>query len=102
MFTFQEGFNPSCLENEHNFEETKKSSLMSPLRESDLKNSVENSSGIVFKSIEKPPGTPVSDFFADSDKPSSSFNRAFLTLEELKPMSGIENFFKNSSINYEN
>ena len=34
--------------------------------------------------MENPSGTPVSDMFGSSDKPSSNFNKAFLTLDELK------------------
>ena len=97
VVTFQEGLNPRFFELQHeenNFSETKKSSMMSPLRESDLKNSKEFSSGIVAKSIEKPPGTPLSDMFGSSDKPSSNFNKAFLTLDELRQNSGRDLFGK--------
>ncbi|OMJ66468.1 hypothetical protein SteCoe_36667 [Stentor coeruleus] len=94
LFTFQEGFNNMYLEpGQRPFDETKKSSLMSPLRESDLKNSKELSSGITVKSIEKLPGTPVSDLLGSSNKPSSSFNKAFLTLDELQGSSGRRNLF---------
>lgn len=94
LFTFQEGFNNMYLEpGQRPFDESKKSSLMSPLRESDLKNSKELSSGIMVKSIEKPPGTPVSDLLGSSDKPSSSFNKAFLTIDELQGSSGRRNLF---------
>lgn len=95
LFTFQAGLNALDLEPSQSFSETKKSSMMSPLRESDLKNSKETSSGILTKSIQKPPGTPVSEMLGSSNKPSSNFNKAFLTLDELKLGSG-DDFMKAS------
>ena len=93
LFTFQDGFNNlTGLINEASLIDSKKSSLMSPLRESDLKNSKETSSGLRY--IEKPHGTPVSDILELSDKPSSSFNKAFLTLDELQISSSRRNLFE--------
>jgi hypothetical protein len=94
LFTFQEGFNNLTLmtHDEVSFNESKKSSLMSPLRESDLKNSKETSSGLRF--VEKPHGTPVSDILEMSEKPSSSFNKAFLTLDELQVSSSRKKLFE--------
>lgn len=89
LFTFQEGYNNLV---EERMDETKKSSLMSPLRESDLKNSKEGSSGLRY--VEKPHGTPVSDILELSDKPSSSFNKAFLTLDELQVSSSRKRLFE--------
>lgn len=80
IFTFQEGLQIE----ENDLKDTKKSSMMSALRESDLKNSKETSSEIRVRELEKPFGTPVSDMFADSEKPSSNFNKACLTLDELQ------------------
>ena len=93
LFSFQDGFNNlTGHNNETSLIDSKKSSLMSPLRESDLKNSKETSSGLRF--IEKPHGTPVSDILEMSDKPSSSFNKAFLTLDELQISSSGKKLFE--------
>lgn len=89
LFTFQEGHNNVVDER---LDETKKSSLMSPLRESDLKNSKEGSSGLRY--VEKLHGTPVSEILELSDKPSSSFNKAFLTLDELQVSSSRKKLFE--------
>ena len=93
VFTFQEGVNLACMDKEPiaDFNDSKKSSMMSPLRESDLKNSKENSSGVHVRSVEKPSGTPVSDMLGSSEKPSSNFNKAFLTLDELKKSDSANN-----------
>ena len=80
-FTFKAptpSFNPTRLSD--SYSATKLSSLMSPLRESELKASGENSSKIQSDYF-KLPTTPVSEFFEKDD--SSSLPKVGLTLDEL-------------------
>ena len=94
LFTFQEELNNIYINSERDLQDSKKSSLMSPLRESELKNSKEGSSGLKVNSIEKPQGTCLSDILDSSEKPSSGFNKAFLTLDELQHSSVCKNLFE--------
>lgn len=69
---------------QNDFIMTKRSSLMSPLRESDLKNSQEGSSQHKSSIKLRVHGTPVSEYIYSDLPNSSSMKRVGLTLDELQ------------------